>query len=123
MVSIERLLLSHLDVLETMGPEGFLEFRDPLAPASGFQSVQFRRIEWISGLRDSFPSDPVSAGGLATASVAPPEGPALYEAFCACAQLPAEREARLRALVDLYRDHEDDPVSYTHLTLPTTPYV
>ena len=26
----------------------FLEFRDPLEPASGFQSVQFRRIEWIS---------------------------------------------------------------------------
>ena len=28
-VGIERLLLDHLDVLETMGPEGFLEFRDP----------------------------------------------------------------------------------------------
>ena len=42
-VAIERLLLEHLDVLETMGPEGFLEFRDPLEPASGFQSVQFRR--------------------------------------------------------------------------------
>ena len=41
-VAIERLLLDHLDVLETMGPEGFLEFRDPLEPASGFQSVQFR---------------------------------------------------------------------------------
>jgi tryptophan 2,3-dioxygenase len=97
-VSIERLLLSHLNVLETMGPEGFLEFRDPLAPASGFQSVQFRRIEWISGLRDAFPS-----------GVSPPEGPGLYEAFCTCARLPAEREARLRALVALYRDHEGDP--------------
>ena len=44
-VAIDRLLLSQLDVLETMGPEGFLEFRDPLAPASGFQSRQFREIE------------------------------------------------------------------------------
>ena len=35
-VAIDRLLLGHLDVLETMGPEGFLEFRDPLEPASGF---------------------------------------------------------------------------------------
>ncbi len=96
-VSVERLLLSHLDVLETMGPDGFLEFRDPLAPASGFQSVQFRRIEWISGLRDAFPSD-----------ASPPEGPALYEAFCACAGLPAEREPRLRELAELYRDHEGD---------------
>ena len=47
-VAIERLLLDHLDVLETMGPEGFLEFRDPLAPASGFQSRQFRAIESLS---------------------------------------------------------------------------
>jgi tryptophan 2,3-dioxygenase len=48
MVAIERLLLVHLDVLETMGPDGFLEFRDPLAPASGFQSQQFREIEALS---------------------------------------------------------------------------
>ena len=47
-VAIERLLLDHLDVLETMGPEGFMEFRDPLAPASGFQSQQFRGIESLS---------------------------------------------------------------------------
>jgi len=47
-VAVERLLLDHLDVLETMGPEGFLEFRDPLAPASGFQSQQFREIEALS---------------------------------------------------------------------------
>jgi tryptophan 2,3-dioxygenase/ribonuclease HI len=47
-IAIERLLLDHLDVLETMGPEGFMEFRDPLAPASGFQSKQFREIESLS---------------------------------------------------------------------------
>src|SRR6059058_4604542 len=61
-VAIERLLLDHLDVLETMSPDGFLEFRDPLAPASGFQSRQFREIERAS--------------------------PRLYEAFCAGAGLP-----------------------------------
>jgi ribonuclease HI len=54
-VAIERLLLDHLDVLETMGPEGFMEFRDPLAPASGFQSRQFREIESLSPkLYDAF---------------------------------------------------------------------
>ena len=98
-VAIERLLLDHLDVLETMGPEGFLEFRDPLEPASGFQSVQFRRIEWISGLRDMFPAD-----------AEPPAGPSLYEAFASAAGLPEDEEARMDALADLYRDHEDDPV-------------
>jgi tryptophan 2,3-dioxygenase len=97
-VAVERLLLGHLDVLETMSPDGFLEFRDPLAPASGFQSVQFRKIEWISGLRDMFPKD-----------ATPPEGPDLYEAFRAAAALPEEREERLGALADLYRDHEGDP--------------
>jgi tryptophan 2,3-dioxygenase len=96
-LAVERLLLDHLDVLETMGPEGFLEFRDPLTPASGFQSVQFRKIEWISGLRDMFPSD-----------AEPPPGPDLYEAFRACAGLPEEREERLEALAQLYRDHEQD---------------
>jgi tryptophan 2,3-dioxygenase len=48
-VVIEDLLLEHLRVLETMSPEGFLEFRDPLNPASGFQSCQFRAIEFLSG--------------------------------------------------------------------------
>lgn len=48
-VSIEDLLLSHLKMLETMSPEGFLKFRDPLDPASGFQSFQFRAIEFLSG--------------------------------------------------------------------------
>jgi tryptophan 2,3-dioxygenase len=49
MVAIEDLLIQHLRVLETMSPEGFLEFRDPLDPASGFQSFQFRAIEFLSG--------------------------------------------------------------------------
>ncbi|HET9772671.1 MAG TPA: tryptophan 2,3-dioxygenase family protein, partial [Acidimicrobiia bacterium] len=42
---IQRLFLDQLDVLETMTPLDFLEFRDVLIPASGFQSVQFRLIE------------------------------------------------------------------------------
>jgi tryptophan 2,3-dioxygenase len=81
-----------------MGPEGFLEFRDPLAPASGFQSVQFRAIEWISGLRDRFPE-----------GHEPPPGPSLYEAFRAAAGLPDGEDERLAALAVLYREHEADP--------------
>ncbi len=42
---IERLLLHQVDVLETMTPLDFLDFRRLLVPASGFQSVQFRLIE------------------------------------------------------------------------------
>jgi tryptophan 2,3-dioxygenase len=48
---IERLLVEQVEVLETMAPQDFLTFRSELAPASGFQSVQFREIEFLSGLR------------------------------------------------------------------------
>jgi tryptophan 2,3-dioxygenase len=48
--AIQRLLLLQIDVLETMTPLDFLEFRDTLIPASGFQSVQFRLIENKLGL-------------------------------------------------------------------------
>jgi ribonuclease HI len=81
--AIDRLLLEHLDVLETMGPDGFLEFRDPLAPASGFQSSQFRAIE--------------------------SESPRLYDAFAACAELGDDHDARVLTLADLYRDHLSSP--------------
>jgi tryptophan 2,3-dioxygenase len=49
---IERLLVSQIDVLETMTPQDFGEFRSALAPASGFQSVQFRELEFLSGAKD-----------------------------------------------------------------------
>lgn len=47
---IQGLLIGQFDVLETMTPMDFLEFRDLLIPASGFQSVQFREIEIKLGL-------------------------------------------------------------------------
>jgi len=49
---IEQLLVEQIDVLETMSPQDFLAFRSELAPASGFQSVQFREIEFLSGLKE-----------------------------------------------------------------------
>src|SRR5829696_7539912 len=50
--TIERVLIEQVDVLETMTPQDFLAFRAMLAPASGFQSVQFREIEFLSGAKD-----------------------------------------------------------------------
>jgi ribonuclease HI len=97
-VAIERLLLDHLDVLETMGPEGFMEFRDPLAPASGFQSQQFREIEALS--------------------------PRLYDVFAA--QLPGElaelyrdhlddpRRALLHEVAELLVDHDEQIALWRH---------
>jgi ribonuclease HI len=97
-VAIERLLLDHLDVLETMGPEGFMEFRDPLAPASGFQSEQFREIESFS--------------------------PTLYDVFAA--QLPGDladlyrdhlddpRRALLHEVAELLVDHDEQIALWRH---------
>jgi tryptophan 2,3-dioxygenase len=50
-VEIQRLLVMQVSVLETMTPLDFLEFRDYLFPASGFQSAQFRVVENKLGLR------------------------------------------------------------------------
>jgi len=51
-VEVEKLLISQIDVLETIRPTDFLRFRNVLTPASGFQSLQFRELEFISGLKD-----------------------------------------------------------------------
>jgi tryptophan 2,3-dioxygenase len=49
---IARLLVEQFTVLETMLPTHFLAFRDRLRPASGFQSEQFRELEFLCGLKD-----------------------------------------------------------------------
>jgi tryptophan 2,3-dioxygenase len=51
-VSIEKILVTQIHLLESMAPIGFLEFRDKLNPASGFQSMQFRELEFVSGAKD-----------------------------------------------------------------------
>jgi len=97
-VAIERLLLDHLDVLETMGPEGFLEFRDPLAPASGFQSQQFRDIETLSPqLYDAF------------AALLPCELAVLYRDH-----LDDPRRALLYEVAELLLDHDEQIALWRH---------
>lgn len=49
--TIQRLLEQQIDVLETMTPQEFNQFRDNLNPASGFQSIQFRELEFLCGVR------------------------------------------------------------------------
>ncbi len=52
-IEIEKILVAQIHILETMTPIDFLGFRDALNPASGFQSMQFREIEFASGLKDT----------------------------------------------------------------------
>jgi len=52
-IAILKIGVQQLDVLETMTPLDFLDFRDLLSTASGFQSLQFRLIEARLGLAES----------------------------------------------------------------------
>ena len=51
MATILRVLVHQIDIMETMTPMDFLDFRDMLRPASGFQSVQFKLLEAGLGLK------------------------------------------------------------------------
>ena len=46
---IQHLLIEQIPLLETMFAADFAKFRDELRPASGFQSVQFRKLEFLCG--------------------------------------------------------------------------
>src|SRR5436305_10974756 len=49
--TIMKVLVAQVDILETMTPSSFSSFRDRLETASGFQSVQFRQIEFSLGYK------------------------------------------------------------------------
>lgn len=123
-VRVDELLIHQLSVLESMSPEGFLEFRDPLKPASGLQSGQFRAIEYLGGIRDAVPDDSVLSEHDRQELHRRRTLPTLYEALCACLRHhgvdapegadDAARTRRLAALVALYRDHATPDRSLLH---------
>ncbi len=51
-LTILKVLVSQLDILETMTPVEFMSFRSRLEAASGFQSYQFRELEFLLGVKD-----------------------------------------------------------------------
>jgi tryptophan 2,3-dioxygenase len=103
-IEIQRVLVGQIAVLETMTPVDFLAFRDHLMPASGFQSAQFREIEFLAGLKEprfleSYPEGTVERGRL-EARLAEPT---LRDAFHS---LLARRgsDADAAGIAALYRD-------------------
>lgn len=81
-VEIQKLLVNQIHILESMTPISFLAFRDQLNPASGFQSMQFREIEFTCGLKDKtilreFSSDEFAYGRLQARM----SGPTLADCF------------------------------------------
>src|ERR1700757_3319480 len=51
--TIMKTLVAQIDILETMTPSSFSSFRDRLETASGFQSVQFREMEFVLGYKSA----------------------------------------------------------------------
>ena len=111
--AIERVLIEHIEVLQTMSPQDFLAFRSLLTPASGFQSVQFREIEFLSGLKDRRYLRDLAASPdeLARLAVRLDE-PTVWDGFVALLErhgLPMpedDEEVRMRSLLAMAREKE-----------------
>ncbi|MDQ3778295.1 MAG: tryptophan 2,3-dioxygenase family protein [Actinomycetota bacterium] len=81
-LTILKLVVAQLDVIETMTPVQFLTFRDRLESASGFQSGQFRELEAILGRRDpgvlrAYHEESIDYGRVKDAMARP----SLYDSF------------------------------------------
>ncbi len=110
-VEVQRVLVSQVRVLETMRPQDFLGFRYHLNPASGFQSVQFREVEFVLGLKDErileqLRSAPEETDRL-VARLAAPSVADSFDALLRRRELGGpSAEWRLEALVRIYEAPE-----------------
>jgi tryptophan 2,3-dioxygenase len=124
-LTILKVVVAQIDVLETMTPLEFLSFRDRLESGSGFQSFQFRELEFLLGAKtpaalDRYPADSAHRRRLERRLAAP----TLWDAFLGFLRtagyavpadqltrdvtLPVEPSPALQAvLIDVYRR---DPV-------------
>lgn len=114
---ITRVLVEQFTILETMLPTHFLAFRGKLEPASGFQSEQFRELEFLCGLKDDkmlryHRPTPEAYAQLERRLREASLHDVFFEALAAMGKLKIEPEAderekfeaRARAVLSLYRD-------------------
>jgi aminocarboxymuconate-semialdehyde decarboxylase len=114
---ITRVLVEQFTILETMLPTHFMAFRGKLEPASGFQSEQFRELEFLCGLKDEkmlrYHRPTPEAHALLERRLREPSLPdVFFDALRTMGKLQSddnatERErfdARARAVLSLYRD-------------------
>ena len=121
-LTILKLVVAQLDVIETMTPVQFLAFRERLESASGFQSGQFRELEAILGRRDpgvlrEYHNESIDYGRIEAALARP----SVYDSFLRylasrgyeiptevlerdVTQPVAESEGVQHALLQVYRD-------------------
>jgi tryptophan 2,3-dioxygenase len=115
---IARVLVEQFTILETMLPTHFLAFRSKLRPASGFQSEQFRELEFLCGLKDEkmlrhHEAAPTLYAQLERRLREPSLRDVFFEALTALGVMPpltapADEEerykARAQAILAVYRD-------------------
>ncbi len=120
-LTILKILVAQVDILETMTPVSFLSFRSRLEAASGFQSLQFRELEFVLGARKPGMLRHYEEGGDDVARLrAALAQRSLYDSFLAFlaargyalpddvlhrdpSQPPVEHPAVREILVDVYR--------------------
>ncbi len=114
---ITRVLVEQFTILETMLPTHFLAFRGKLEPASGFQSEQFRELEFLCGLKDEkmlrYHRPTPEAHALLERRLREPSlHDVFFDALRTMGQLQVEEsatererfDARARAVLALYQD-------------------
>jgi tryptophan 2,3-dioxygenase len=81
-LTVLKVVVAQIDVLETMTPLEFLSFRDRLETGSGFQSFQFRELEFLLGHKDPKALERYPAGGDHRARLARRlAAPTVWDAF------------------------------------------
>ncbi len=121
---IMRVLVTQFTILETMLPTHFMAFRGKLEPASGFQSEQFREIEFLCGLKDEkllrqHAHDPEAYARLERRLHAPSLHDVFFDALAAIGKLPATTgnapqsdEARFQLRAEAVRNIYEDEHNY-----------
>ncbi len=113
---IERILVEQFKILETMTPHDFLLFREELKPASGFQSTQFREIEFLSGLKDEklmrFFDEPFAVERLNKRFGAETLHDAYFNFLCEREFAVDTFENRVSSVVRIIRDIERHPEEF-----------
>jgi tryptophan 2,3-dioxygenase len=105
-----RLLTEQWSVLETLTPSEYMGFRDVLGPSSGFQSLQYRQIEFLLGNKNAdmlgvFAHDAVGQAALAQTL----DAPSLYDQFWAWLARNGHAVPTPLLARDVRQPHQADP--------------
>ncbi|WP_199433535.1 tryptophan 2,3-dioxygenase [Qaidamihabitans albus] len=129
-LTVLKVVVAQIDVLETMTPSQFTSFRTRLDAASGFQSGQFRELEAVLGRRDHRVVEHYPEGSAARERIFEAMSrPSLFDSFLAYLRgqgydVPADRDVRepvvaspavQRELLRVYRDDAGPALVCEHL--------